>query len=321
MFERRSIRWPVALGVTMIVLLVALTIGWILLAVFGAIKDQVLAPVYWTILTVGSMLFALLLTGVVLYLILVVKEIKLSQRQSNFMDSVTHELKSPLASLKLYLQTLTRYQVDQAQAADFHRFMLDDVERLDQLINQLLDAARMERQASPREVEDVELSGLLRECAESVCLRYRVDEDAIRLNLAPCIVRARRVDVDMIFRNLLDNAVKYANDDSPEVEVTCQSLPMERVEVRISDNGRGIPPTARRKIFGRFVRLGSELERDKPGTGLGLYIVGTLVRRLKGKIKVRDRVPSPGTVFEVQLAGTPASAAASQSLDAGPSSP
>ena len=232
------------------------------------------------------------------------------------MDSVTHELKSPLASLKLYLQTLTRYEVDQAQAADFHRFMLDDVERLDQLINQLLDAARMERQASAQEVENVELSALLRECAESVCLRYRVDDDAIRLNLAPCVVRARRVDVDMIFRNLIDNAVKYANDESPEVEVVCQSLPLDRIEVRISDNGRGIPANARRKIFGRFVRLGSELEREKPGTGLGLHIVGTLVRRLKGKIKVRDRVPSPGTVFEVQLAGVATSLDNAETLDA-----
>lgn len=289
----------------MIVLLVALTVGWVLLAVIAALRDQVLAPIYWAMLTIGAMFFLLVLTGVVLYLVLVVKEIRLSQRQSNFIDSVTHELKSPLASLKLYLQTLTRYEVDQSQASDFHRFMLDDVERLDQLINQLLDAARMERRPTAKEVEDVELSGLLRECSESVRLRYRVDDDAIRLTVTPCTVRARRVDLDMIFRNLIDNAVKYANDESPQVEVTCQVTAPDRVEVHVSDNGRGIPAPARRKIFGRFVRLGSELERDKPGTGLGLYIVGTLVRRLKGTIKVRDRVPSPGTAFEVQLPGRP----------------
>ncbi|MFO0869022.1 MAG: HAMP domain-containing sensor histidine kinase [Pirellulales bacterium] len=303
MFERRSIRWPIALGVTMIVVLVALTVGWVLLAVFAALQDQVFAPIYWAVLTIGAMLFLLVLTGVVLYLFLAIKEIRVSQRQSNFVDSVTHELKSPLASLKLYLQTLTRYQVDQAQAADFHRFMLDDVERLDQLINQLLDAARLERQPTAKEVEDVEMSALLRECAESVRLRYRVDDEAVRLELSPCIVRARRVDLDMIFRNLIDNAVKYASDDAPQVEVTCQVISPDKVEVHVADNGRGIPPQARRKIFGRFVRLGSELERDKPGTGLGLYIVGTLVRRLKGRIKVRDRVPAPGTAFDVQLPG------------------
>jgi len=306
MFERRSLRWPITLGVIMIVLLVALTVGWVLLAISGAVKDQVLAPVYWTALTIGSMFFSLVVTGVVLYLVLVVKEIRLSQRQSNFVDSVTHELKSPLASLKLYLQTLTRHPVGEAQAADFHRSMLEDVERLDQLINQLLDAARLERRPAAKEEEDVELAALLRECADAVRLRYRIDEESFQLTLTPAVVRARRVDLDMIFRNLIDNAAKYASDDDPRVEVGCKPIAAGMVEVRVADNGRGIPLAARRKIFGRFVRLGSELERDKPGTGLGLYIVGTLVRRLKGRVRVRDRQPAPGTLFEVHLPGGPA---------------
>lgn len=306
MFERRSLRWPITLGVTMILLLVALAVGWVLLAISGAVKDQVLAPVYWTALTIGSMFFSLVLTGVILYLVLVVKEIRLSQRQSNFVDSVTHELKSPLASLKLYLQTLTRYPVGEAQAADFHRSMLEDVERLDQLINQLLDAARLERRPAAKEEEDVELAALLRECADAVRLRYRIAEESFELSLAPVVVRARRVDLDMIFRNLIDNAAKYANDEDPRVEVACRPVSGGMVEVRVADNGRGIPLAARRKIFGRFVRLGSELERDKPGTGLGLYIVGTLVRRLKGRVRVRDRQPAPGTLFEVHVPGSAA---------------
>ena len=137
------------------------------------------------------------------------------------------------------------------------------------------NAARIERPTNERDAEDVELSSLLRECAESVCLRYRVPKEVVRLDVVPCVVHAVRNDLDMIFRNLIDNAVKYANDDDPQVEVAVQGLPMEWIEVTVSDNGRGIPVPARRKIFGRFVRLGSELERDKPGTGLGLAIVST----------------------------------------------
>ena len=95
MLERRSLRWPIFLGVTLIVLLVALTVGWVLLSVFAA---------HWILLTVGTLLFVVVLTGVIAYLTLTVKAINLNQRQSNFIDSVTHELKSPLASLKLYLQ-------------------------------------------------------------------------------------------------------------------------------------------------------------------------------------------------------------------------
>jgi signal transduction histidine kinase len=304
MFERRSLRWPISLAVTMIVLLVALAVGWILLAVFGALEHEAMAPFYWTVLSIGTVFLVIVVVGVVLYLILAVKTISLNQRQSNFIDAVTHELKSPLASLKLYLQTLNRRTVSAEQQADFHRYMLDDVERLDQLINQLLDAARIDRRPTARDIEDVELSGLLRDCADAVCLRYRVPETTVRWQVEPCIVRAAQVDLDMIFRNLIDNAVKYASDDDPQVTVTLRAMADgQRLQVRVEDNGRGIPPKARRLVFRRFFRVGSELERDKPGTGLGLYIVGVLVRRLKGRVRVLDRADQSGTAFEVVVPG------------------
>jgi len=110
------------------------------------------------------------------------------------------------------------------------------------------------------------------------------------------------MDFDILFRNLIDNAVKYAGSP-PRVEVALHDAGKGRVAVRIADNGRGIPHRLRRKIFGRFQRLGLELERDKPGTGLGLYIARTLVRRYGGSIRVRDPQEGPGVVFEVQLPG------------------
>ena len=113
----------------------------------------------------------------------------------------------------------------------------------------------------------------------------------------------------MVFRNLIDNAVKYGGAE-PVVEIDSEFVDDNHVVTRIVDNGRGIPPKLRRKIFGRFVRLGSELERSQTGTGLGLFIVRTLVKRLEGKIAVRDRGGMPGTVFEVQLPSAPARAIA-----------
>ena len=124
--------------------------------------------------------------------------------------------------------------------------------------------------------------------------------ETVHLALQPCLVCARRVDLDIVFRNLIDNAVKYAASE-PRVEVTLRRTPDGRAVVRIADNGRGIPHGLRRKIFGRFERLGSELEREKPGTGLGLYLVRNHVRRLRGRVRVRDPERGPGTVFEVQL--------------------
>jgi len=289
----------------MIILLVVLTVGWVLLNVFGALGERGYAGLYWTLLSVGTTFIVLLVVGVVLYLVLSIKTINLSRRQSNFIDSVTHELKSPIASMKLYLQTLSRHHVDQQQQASFRRFMLEDLERLDHLINQIMDAGRLETGRPDDEAEDVALADVLRECSETVCLSYHVPLEIVRMDLQPCIVRARRIDLEMVFRNLIDNAVKYAAT-RPQVEVTLRPATHGRVVTHIADNGRGIPPPMRRKIFGRFVRLGMELEREKHGTGLGLYIVRTLLRRFGGHIRVRDRQPSPGTVFEVQLPGRPA---------------
>jgi signal transduction histidine kinase len=136
-----------------------------------------------------------------------------------------------------------------------------------------------------------------------VAIRYHVPPQTIKLDLVPCIVSASPVDLELIFRNLIDNAVKYASDEDPQVEVVMRPLPRDRVQIRVCDNGKGIPLQYRSKLFARFIRVGSELERDKPGTGLGLYIVRTLVTRLRGKVRIRDREKGTGTEFEVQFSG------------------
>jgi two-component system phosphate regulon sensor histidine kinase PhoR len=297
--HRRSLGWTITLGVVMIVLLVALTVGWVLLT--GAAR-------YWVVLAIGTVFLLLVLVGVVLYLVLSIKEIRLNQRQSNFIDSVTHELKSPLASLKLCLQTLERRRVTEEQQVEFHQYMLRDLDRLDTLINHLLDAARLDQQPVPEALEDVELSAVLRNCAEAACQRYRLPAETVQLQISPAVVRGQTMDVEIVFRNLIDNAVKYGGD-VPDVLVESHANGNGRVVTRITDNGRGVPAALRRKIFGRFVRLGSELERSKQGTGLGLFIARTLVRRMRGQISLRSRTGTPGTVFEVELPGQALSAA------------
>jgi signal transduction histidine kinase len=291
---------PITLAVVMLVLLVVLTVGWVLLNVFGALANSEVAGVYWALLSIGSTLILVLIVGTVIYLSLSVKAINLNRRQSNFVDSVTHELKSPIASLKLCLQTLARRPVSPQEHAEFCRYMLEDVERLDRLINQVLDAGRVEAGHVDGEAEDVELGPLLRECAQMVAMRYRVPPETVRIDAGPCLVRGRRVDLDMVFRNLLDNAVKYAGSP-PQVEVSVRIEGGRSAVVRVCDNGPGIPPKLRRKVFGRFVRLGSELEREKPGTGLGLYIVRNLVRRLRGSVRAVDPGDCRGAAFEVRL--------------------
>ena len=298
MFERRSLKIPITVGVTMIVVLVVLIVGWVLLAVLGAFRESENAAVYWTVLSIGSALFALLLAGVIVYLVYSIKSVSLNRRQSNFVDSVTHELKSPIASLKLYLQTLGRRQVSEKERMDFVKYMLDDVERLDTLITHLLAVGNVELSSETKGCEAVRLDEMIRHVVEAVCLRHRVDVDVVQMDLASCVVQSNHVDLDMIFSNLIDNAIKYA-DDQPQVTVQLKSTTTNAV-LQIADNGPGIPRHLRRKIFGRFVRLGSELEREKPGTGLGLYIVTTLLKSMGGKIDVTDSRLG-GAMFTVLL--------------------
>jgi two-component system phosphate regulon sensor histidine kinase PhoR len=298
MISRRSLSWPVTLAVIMILLLVALAVGWIIVTARSALEGED-AALYWTLLAVGTTFLVLLLVGVVVYLLLSIKSVRLTQRQSNFIDSVTHELKSPIASLKLYLQTLARRNVSPEQAGDFHRAMLEDLDRLDSLINHLLDAARIEREPLEAPLEEVDLTQLITSVANTARQNYHLTENAVELRLTPATLQGRPADLEMLFRNLIDNAIKYASPQ-PKVEVDL-SAQDGRVTARISDNGPGIPINLRRKIFGRFVRLGSELERKQAGTGLGLFIVRQLVRRMRGKITVRGRGNQPGTMFEVEL--------------------
>ncbi len=293
MFERWSLRLPITLGVTMILLIIALIVGWVF------VTTGVIAKLSWTLLSVGTLILAIVLAGVITYLTLSIKAINLSRRQSNFIDSVTHELKSPIASLKLYLQTMHKREVSDEERSTFHRYMMDDVKRLDNLISHLLDAGAVTKGEENLGVEEIRLHDLIQRCADSVCDRYRVDRSAVALDLTACSIEGNREDALMIFRNLLDNAVKYAGSP-PKVTATLR-VERDRAVAEISDNGAGIPRDMRRKVFGRFVRLGEELQRKKPGTGLGLFIVRTLVKRMGGKVRVLDRDRKMGTVFEVRL--------------------
>jgi two-component system phosphate regulon sensor histidine kinase PhoR len=301
MEPRRSPGWPILLGVVLIASIIALGVGWVLVTIAAALGSEN-AAFYWAILGVGVALLVLVLVGVIVYLALTLKAIALSQRQSNFIDSVTHELKSPLASLKLYLQTLVRRPVAPSQQADFHRFMLQDVERLDTLIDHLLDAAKTLQRRPADGSAATALEPVLQRACETAVQRHGVPPESVRLecdNGGAIRARGREADLEIVFRNLVDNAVKYSLPE-PRVEVTARRGSTGRVIVRVCDNGPGIPTPMRTEVFRRFTRLGSELERSTPGTGLGLYIVKSLLRQLRGKVTTtagRDG----GTVMEVDL--------------------
>lgn len=291
---RSTLHLPITLSVVLMVLNATLMVCWILLLAQSS---------GWGPLITGVVVFAVILVGLSFYMVLMIKEVRLNQRQANFVDSVTHELKSPIASLRLYLETLQLRTVSDDQREKFYGVMENELERLDHLISQLLEVGRLDAIGEQSDPEDISLPALLQQCAVSACALHQRDmATTVAFDVQPIVIRARRLVMDSVLRNLIDNAIKYGADP-PHVEVEARLTDRGRVVIRISDNGQGVPPELRKQIFRLFFRAGSEMTRRQKGTGLGLYIVYVLVRHLKGRISVHDRVGRSGSVFEVDLPG------------------
>ena len=293
-FRRRSkIHLPITLSVSLMVLNVTLMICWIIV-----LSQRSL----WGALTIGVVAFTLILAGLSAWLVLSLKEIGLNNRQANFVDSVTHELKSPIASLQLYLETLRMRNLSDEKREEFHGVMADELRRLDSLISQLLEVGRLDALGDTDEPEVIKIDQLLQQYAETACLNWNVDiDDVFTFDIDPVFVKAKRIVMDLVFSNLIDNAVKYS-DTPPEVCVSVKPHGRSRVKIQISNNGTGISPDARKEVFQIFYRGGSELERTRKGTGLGLYIVNTLVKKSHGRIQIKDRSNGePGCMFEIEL--------------------
>ncbi len=261
----------------------------------------------WLSLVLGAIALAISLFGISFYSFLTIKEIQLNRRQANFVDSVTHELKTPIAALRLYLDTLLMRDLGPEDRQEFYGTMETELERLDALINQLLEVGRLDEIGSQADPEHVELLPLLQASAELSCKRHKYQlEDVFEFDVAPVALHTRRMLLEMIFGNLIDNAVKYGGDP-PQVLVSAKPRGWDRVAIRVQDNGKGIPENQRRQVFQLFYRGNDELQRTRKGTGLGLYIVKTLVGILKGRAAVHDAPDKHGCVFEVVLPGRLAS--------------
>jgi len=287
---------PLYLSLTLAIVLmtinIALMVVWIILAARQS---------YWGTLTIGTIAFSLVLIGLSIYLFLTIKERQLSRRQINFVDSVTHELKSPIASLRLYLETLQIRSLEPTKRAEFYHVMDVELKRLDDMINQLLQVARLDAIGKYTEAEDVCLKTLLENCAKSTSDLHRlVHEDVFDIQVDPYIVSAPQIVLDMIFGNLLDNAIKYGGP-VPKVWIRTSIDRSRRVEIYISDNGAGVPPGIRSNIFKLFFRGEDELQRTTKGTGVGLYVAHTLIQKLRGKVTVDERVSGKGSTFKIEL--------------------
>lgn len=296
---RRSIGVPLTLGIVLLVLVAAFGVGWQAL-----VLNRDLEQVDWLLVVTGALGSLLIVAGLVWLCIWLLREIGVNQRQRAFLDAVTHEMKTPLASLRLYLDTLERHDPARAQRHEFIGRMRGDLVRLDRTVEQVLMAARAEGERKPEPVEHVSLSDLLHRCIADIRERHELPEAAVRLATPGHVkvppVRGNSEELAVVFRNLLENAVKYS-DEPVDVSVNVAPPADGRVSVEIADAGIGIPTSELRKIFQRFYRVGRDVQRTAAGLGLGLYIVRNLVRRQGGRVVARSEGSGRGSRFVVTL--------------------
>jgi signal transduction histidine kinase len=303
---RGSIRLPLTLGIALGLLAVALAVAWNVVVVtgLGSVAER-LSALHWVLLVLGSLFFALLLAGLVLLCAWLVREMRQSQRQQAFLDAVTHEMKTPLASLRLYVETLHLRDPGPERRAEFLGHMREDVERLERTVDQVLAAARAAARARRPRREPIELRPLLAECVREMRERYRLGPAALRLEIeGEPVALAQADELALVFRNLIDNAVKYSGA-SVDVRVAASAADEGQVRVVIEDRGVGIPREELRRIFQPFYRAGLDVQRRVKGLGLGLFIVRFLVRRQGGRVAATSEGPGHGSRFDVRLRAAP----------------
>jgi signal transduction histidine kinase len=297
----RSISLPIILSSAAVALSIALLVGWIFLVVRNEeLAADIRGNGWLLVMGIGSLV--VIMTVLVLFTVFLVREIREVRRQTSFIDSVTHELKSPLAALKLCLETLARPDLPPAHLERLRQMMLDDVERLTAFIDRVLTATRLAGEVRPSQnLTDLPLGEFARRCAAGVARRARVADDVVRVEIPPDLtITTDEVALSTVLENLIDNAIKYSGP-TLDVVVTAEPAPKGQVALEVRDSGIGIPHKDLRRVFERFYRVPDEAVRERRGTGLGLYVVSALVRFLGGRVEARSAGPGQGTTIRLLL--------------------
>ena len=291
--RRRAIAFFVVLGVCLVLLAVGLNVGWIILNW----REGVL-------LFLGVIFFALLIAGMIVNTSFLVREIRRNEQHDSFINAVTHELKTPIASIRLYLQTLQHRDVDEAQRREFYRLMLDDTDRLMGTVDQVLKAGEAGHKRQDRRVP-VDFSGLVRECVEVARTSHHLPPESLRYEQsvnhgAAAGVLGDSEELRAAVSNVLDNAVKYSGDQV-DISVRLDTPDEKQVTLSVRDQGVGIPAEELKRIFKRFYRVSNRSQSHVKGTGLGLFIVRAIARKHGGRVFAESEGEGRGTRVVMEL--------------------
>jgi two-component system sensor histidine kinase SenX3 len=292
--RQKAIYTFLSLGVCLAAVAFAVGSGWIILNWREGIR-----------VFLGIIFFGAIVAGLVLNTIFLVREIRRNEQHDSFINAVTHELKTPIASIRLYLQTLQRREVAEAQRRQFYELMLVDTERLLHTVEQVLKAGEAAQKKSPAQRSPVEFDALVRECMELARTRHHLQAaDLDYRSSLPNGGRARVVgdpeELRTAVSNLLDNAVKYS-PDGVRISVELDSPDEKRLVLRVRDQGVGIPEHELKRIFKRFYRVTQRSLSQVKGTGLGLFIVRSIARKHGGRVFAESKGAGKGTTVTLEL--------------------
>jgi len=291
--RRKAIAFFVVLGVCLVTLAVGLNVGWIILNW----REGVL-------LFLGVILFALLIAGLIVNTSFLVHEIRRNEQHDSFINAVTHELKTPIASIRLYLQTLQRRDVDEAQRREFYRLMVDDTDRLLGTVEQVLKAGQASHKKTNHRVP-LNFGDLVQECVDVARTSHHLEPEALRYeqavnNGAGSGVVGDSEELRTAVSNVLDNAIKYSGP-AVDISVRLETPDNKHVTLSVRDHGVGISAHELKRIFKRFYRVPNRSLTNIKGTGLGLFIVRAIARKHGGRVFAQSEGEGRGTTVVLEL--------------------
>ena len=287
----KSTAWFIALGAVVVATAIGLNVGWTLLTWQAGLQ-----------LVLGILLFGLIITGVVLNTIFLVREVRRNEQHNAFINAVTHELKTPVASIRLYLETMQSRPLDEAKRSEFQRIMIEDCDRLLHTIDQVLRAGQSGSSTKRIRGTQVDLGETVRECVDLARTRHHLAEGALRFAAhldGQATVMGDVHELKTAVSNLIDNAVKYSGG-KVDVLVELLSGVGSTWLVRVADRGIGIQKVELRRIFKRFYRIPGIPGRIK-GMGLGLFIVSAVAKHHGGQVYADSAGQGEGSTFTLKL--------------------
>ncbi len=289
-----TIAFFITLGVLVAGLAAVLNIGWVIL------NWREVVP-----LVLGVIFFPVVIAGVILNTIFLVREVRRNEQQDSFLNAITHELKTPITSIRLYLETLQRRPIDEQQRQQFYQIMLDDTQRLMGTVEQVLRAARVTQKNAVLDRTQVEIGPLVQDAVELARARHHLSPQSLAWELdgkaaEPLLALGDREALSTALSNMLDNAVKYSPAD-PKIRVEVLTPDLAHVRICVQDNGVGIPRGELKRIFKRFYRVVAAPSLQVKGSGLGLFIVRTIARRHGGRAYAESEGAGKGATVTIEL--------------------